>query len=106
MPTNYHELSFHNRLHEACRPMSVRRWRAVKGFVYVLLIGAVAVTGILERQIIVPIVFIMAAMLIFGIEVKEIQIADYVSVTFFGAFEHDDGGQGEGDDGDSGDGAA
>jgi hypothetical protein len=73
-------------LGEVC-PMPVNQWRAIKGLVYVLIMGVVATVAIVEQQVFVPIAFILAAMLIFGIEVKEIQIADYISITFSGGVE-------------------
>lgn len=84
-PLIQHQAELNRRL-----PMTVERWRALKGMFYVLLMGAVATVGILEARVWVPLTFIIAALLIFGVEVREIQIADVLSMQFNGRYKQSD----------------
>lgn len=62
--------------------MALNHWRALKGLVYVSLMGGVTYAGIINEQLYLPVAFIFAALLMFGIEIREIQIADFLSITF------------------------
>jgi len=77
---------YHGRLRGHC-PMGVTRWRAIKGLVYVAIMAVVALAGLIENGPFIAISFILAASLVFGIEIKEIQIADYLSIQFKGQLE-------------------
>ena len=62
--------------------MGIKKWRSLKGIFYVLLMGIVTVVGLRESQILIPVVYILAAGLIFGMELKELAIAHKLCVTF------------------------
>lgn len=79
------------RVLEGHLPMPIQRWRAIKGLLYVLIMAGVAFAGIIEGRWAVPIVFIIGAMLIFGIEINEIMIADRLRITFKDLSDDDDG---------------
>ena len=82
---NYSPREYELALTEALEPvMTVRKWRALKGFVYALIITSNAMIGVIEGAWIVPVTSIIAIMLVFGIEISEITIADYLSITFRG----------------------
>ena len=81
----YTPQEYETALAEAVDPiMTVRKWRALKGLVYALIITANAMIGVIEGAWIVPVTSILAIMLVFGIEISEIQIADYLSIRFRG----------------------
>ena len=69
--------------------MSMRQWRALKGIFYVLIMASVSIVAIVEQQVFVPVVFLVAAMLIFGIELSEVQIAEFLTISFMEEREQD-----------------
>lgn len=76
--------TYHKRLEASCPMGDVRKWRTLKGLLYALLIlGSQFANGYFGLNS--ELSFVVAAvvvLVIFGAEFKEIQIANWVTLTF------------------------
>lgn len=77
-------LDYYGRLERSCNGMGIEKWRAIKGVIYAILISfIVAVSRYRPGSIVVPMTGMIVMLLIFGLEVKEVEIANWATIRMY-----------------------
>lgn len=90
-PSTQALIDHERRLAEVC-PMTVSRWRTLKALVFSALLTGVATLSILENAdpTIIGSVTLVGIVLFFGLELKEVELASLLTITFKNGHDEDE----------------